>query len=118
MIDPVPEPAVAGAAAALEPERPEAVVLRPIAEDRGVEIFASGMNGALQRLPKLRCHGIPLLAPEASPIHWRPHWPRVKTICLTFPAGLDFLPPPPKACEPHVAELVPVKPPTAVASGE
>src|SRR5262245_55968318 len=68
---------------------------------RAVEIFASGMNGALQRLPKVRCASLPLLVPEMSSIQWRPHWPRVKTISLTFPAGLEFLPPRCKATEQH-----------------
>ena len=58
-----------------------------------VEIFASGMNGALQRLPKVRCVSLPVLVPEVSLMPWRPSWPRVKTISLTFPAGLEFLPP-------------------------
>jgi len=74
------------------------------------------MNGALHRLPKLRCLEFPLLAPEISPNRWRPHWPRVKTICLTFPAGLEFLPPKRSESEPHVAELIAVKAPDATVS--
>src|SRR5262245_969831 len=90
--------------------------------DRPVEIFASGLNGALHRLPKVRDVPVPLLdaAPVVAP-HWRPGWQRVKTISLTFPAGLEFLPPSqPKegGPPPHVSETAPVELPTpCVASG-
>lgn len=83
--------------------------------DRGVEIFASGMNGALQRLPKVRCMSLDLLAREIALTSWRPNWARVKTIRLTFPDGMEFLPPKPSPAEPHVSELVPVAPPAAEA---
>lgn len=76
-----------------------------------VEIYSSGMNGALNRLPKVRCVGVPVQVPDVTLVPWRPHWPRVKTICLTFPAGLDLLPPPPKKSEPisGANELIPVQ---------
>ena len=59
-----------------------------------VEIFASGMNGALNRLPRVRELQIPLLAPTTMVNRWRPLWVKPKTISLTFPAGMEFLPPP------------------------
>src|SRR5262245_51800533 len=58
--------------------------------DREVEIFASGLNGALNRLPKVHYVNLPVGVAEAANFQWRPHWPRVKTISLTFPAGLEF----------------------------
>jgi SNF2 family DNA or RNA helicase len=82
--------------------------------ERGVEIFASGMNGALNRLPKVREFNIPLFDPSLALIRWRPTWGRVKTITLTFPAGIDFLPPPPskeERPEPSGPELLKVEPP-------
>ncbi len=75
---------------------------------RDVEIFASGMNGALNRLPKVRCLDLPVIVPEVACVAWRPHWSLVKTIHITFPAGLDFLPPKPSPAEPRAGELVPV----------
>ena len=60
-----------------------------------VQIYMSGMNGALNRIPKVRCVEVPVQVPDVTLLPWRPSWPRVKTICLTFPAGVDLLPPPP-----------------------
>jgi SNF2 family DNA or RNA helicase len=77
-----------------------------------VQIYSSGMNGALNRLPKVRCVGVPVQVPDATLVSWRPHWPRVKTICLTFPAGLDLLPPPhSKMSGSGANELISVKAP-------
>jgi len=116
MTDEAPDPTVAVAWQIGAPEQLKLMPPCTLAGERGVEIFASGMNGALHRLPKLRCLEFPLLAPEISPNRWRPHWPRVKTICLTFPAGLEFLPPKRSESEPHVAELIAVKAPDATVS--
>jgi SNF2 family DNA or RNA helicase len=79
-----------------------------------VEIFTSGMNGALQRVPKVHCVNVPMQFPDISSLPWRPYWPRVKTISLTFPAGIEFLPPPRSQCEPYISELVPVAPPKVI----
>jgi SNF2 family DNA or RNA helicase len=84
------------------------------ADEQTVEIFASGLNGALLRVPRVRTLEIPVLASETANHSWHPHWPRVKTISLMFPAGIEFLPLPRSNCEPHVSELVPVAPPKAV----
>lgn len=80
----------------------------PADDDRRVEIFASGMNGALHRRPKVRCTSLAIIAPDVSPLPWRPAWGRVKTISLVFPAGMEFLPPKRTESEPHLGELVPV----------
>jgi SNF2 family DNA or RNA helicase len=83
------------------------------AGDREVEIFASGLNGALNRLPKVHCVSLPVGVAEAANFQWRPHWPRVKTISLTFPAGVEYLPPKRPAGESQLGELVPVAQPVA-----
>src|SRR5260221_696610 len=57
------------------------------AERAAVDIFASGMNGALHRRPKVRCLNLPVAVSGIEAMQWHPYWPRVKTICLTFPAG-------------------------------
>jgi SNF2 family DNA or RNA helicase len=60
-----------------------------------VEIFASGINGALHRLPRVRELSIPLVDRNlAINGRWRPAWGRIQTINLTFPSGFEFLPPP------------------------
>ena len=79
--------------------------------DCAVEIFASGMNGALQRLPKVRCLSLSLISTEVPLAAWRPNWPKLKTIRLTFPDGMEFLPPKQVPAERQAAELVSVKPP-------
>jgi SNF2 family DNA or RNA helicase len=83
---------------------------------RGVEIFASGMNGALNRIPRVRELNVPLLDSAPALSRWRPTWGRVKTITLTFPAGVEFLPPPaPREDrpEPGGPQLLNVEPPLA-----
>jgi len=107
-----------------EPVEPEVTALGPLPDegsaDRGVEIYASGINGALHRIPKVRCVTLPLLSLDLSLVPWRPTWPRIKTISLTFPAGLEFLPPKrsDRVDQPH-AEFVSVKVPSeAGAVGE
>jgi SNF2 family DNA or RNA helicase len=82
----------------------------------GVEIFASGLNGALNRLPRVHCVSLPIGVSEVTSLPWRPYWPRIKTISLTFPAGLEFLPPQLAAAESRVGELVPEAPPVALAA--
>lgn len=85
----------------------------PIRESSGVEVFASGLNGALHRRPKVREVAIPLIERLCGTSgRWRPGWDRLKTITLTFPAGLEFLPPP----QPKVAAAE--APPTEIATVE
>src|SRR5262249_21733808 len=79
----------------------------------GVEIFASGLNSALNRRPKVQCVSLPVGISEAASLPWRPCWPRVKTISLTFPAGMEFLPPKRAQSDAPIGELVPVAQPVA-----
>ncbi|MSR59751.1 MAG: DEAD/DEAH box helicase [Planctomycetaceae bacterium] len=85
-----------------------------------VEVFASGMNGALLRLPRVRELSVPLIDRNLSVVNWRPGWGRLKTIGLTFPAGFEFLPPPrPKDDQvaAHSLELPAIPPPPVTDSG-
>ncbi|MEZ6050952.1 MAG: DEAD/DEAH box helicase [Planctomycetaceae bacterium] len=53
----------------------------------------TGMNGALRRLPKVETSGSSVtLRPGFVPT-WKPYWPKPKTVALTFPDGIEFLPP-------------------------
>ena len=59
-----------------------------------VDLFASGINGAMNRRPAVECQSLPIAAADLSVSRWDAIRPRIKTIRLTFPAGMDFLPPP------------------------
>src|SRR5262249_818199 len=59
------------------------------------------------------CVSLPIDISEATSVPWRPYWPRVKTISLTFPAGLEFLPPKRAASDSPNGQLVPVGQPVA-----
>lgn len=56
-------------------------------------VFASGMNGALTRKFNLETASVALL--ESAGLHpkWKPTRPRVKTFGMTFPDGMEFIPP-------------------------
>ena len=58
-----------------------------------VEVFASGMNSALQRAPRLKTIPVPLSPMELVCERWRPLWPTLRTVGLRFPEAPD---PPPK----------------------
>ncbi len=64
------------------------------------EVFASGLNGAIARPPRSEADALPLLELPLIAARWKPTRQRVLTVGLTFPAGLEFVPPkPPKAEE-------------------
>ncbi|MCY2964931.1 MAG: SNF2-related protein, partial [Planctomycetota bacterium] len=65
-----------------------------------VEVFASGMNSALQRAPRLRAVTVPLSPLSISVEKWRPTWPKPKTIGLRFPEA----PEPPRPALPPKPE--------------
>jgi len=55
--------------------------------------FASGMNGALHRLPGCDLIAIPLLEKLSAPLAWKPRRTSVATFGVTFPDGMQFVPP-------------------------
>ena len=60
------------------------------------ELFASGLNGAIARPPRSDADALPLLDAPLIAARWKPIRQRVLTVGLTFPAGLEFVPPKPK----------------------
>ena len=58
------------------------------------DVPITGMNGALRRQPKVETSAVPLITSAGFVPKWRPYWPKPKTIALTFPDGIEFLPPP------------------------
>ncbi len=57
-----------------------------------MEVFASGVNGALHRLPKVRTQDATLVRKPTLTLTWKLYWPKPKTFGLTFPEGMEFLP--------------------------
>jgi len=56
------------------------------------EVFASGLNGALRRLPRVETRSISIGSASVRTVGGKLLWPRVKTRGVTFPDGFDFLP--------------------------
>ncbi|MCB9953061.1 MAG: DEAD/DEAH box helicase [Planctomycetaceae bacterium] len=50
------------------------------------------MNGALKRWPVFNALKNPLIERAGYVPKWSPVWPKVRTVGLTFPAGMEFLP--------------------------
>jgi SNF2 family DNA or RNA helicase len=57
------------------------------------DVPITGMNGALRRQPKVDTTPVPLISNAGFVPKWRPYWSKPKTVSLTFPDGLEFLPP-------------------------
>lgn len=84
----------------------QAVPLEP-----SVSIYAAGLNGALARWGSVEPEQVPLIDKAPLLPRWRPHRPRVKTFGLTFPDGLEFLPPKKERDDKDGEELKPITPP-------
>ncbi|MCR9229733.1 MAG: DEAD/DEAH box helicase [bacterium] len=73
-------------------------LLRQISSDTvsltvSTSVFASGMNGALTRKFNLDASEIELIERAGLQPKWKPTRPRVRTFGMTFPDGLEFIPP-------------------------
>jgi len=84
----------------LEPVKPEAAGDEPVARavdlNLSAQIHASGLNGALARVPKVQTFSVPLGEKALALPRWTPLWGKLQTIRLTFPEGFEFLPPKPE----------------------
>ena len=93
-----------------------------IAVDLGVTtgVYSTGLNGALARSPRAETATAPLPQPPQIAERWKPLRPRVLTVGLTFPDGLEFVPPKAPAEEQHTLRslLAPGTPVPAGASGD
>ncbi len=86
--------------------------LRSVALDvPAPDVPITGMNGALKRLPKVDATGIGLLPRPGFVPRWRPFWHKPKTVGVTFPEGIEFLPPKPERAD--SGELKSIAPPKA-----
>ncbi len=92
-----------GSDLALDPPvlNPQSLTLDP------PDIHLAGLNGALQRAPRVETELVPLLKTVPLVIGWKPTKPKIQTHGLTFPEGLIFQPPP----EPKPEKLERIQPP-------
>src|SRR5690606_19041949 len=84
--------------------------------DISAGIYAAGLNSALARWPSVEPVEVDLIEKVPLLPGWRPHRPRIKTFGLTFPDGLDFLPPKEEKDIGDKTELRPLAPPKPHAS--
>jgi len=85
-----------------------AIVTQTISLTPRVDIHASGANVALNRWPNIECSEIDAGIRVGTVPAWKPGWGRVRTVMLTFPEAIQFLPP---KEEPAEGELQTVRPP-------
>jgi len=69
------------------------VETRTVTLDLATGVFPTGLNGAISRAPRAEADTVALLQPPQIEERWKPSKPRVLTVGLTFPAGLEFVPP-------------------------
>ena len=89
-----------------EIDRPDCL---PTALSCPISIFESGLNGALRRAPRIEVKTLPLLQGPGIAFTWQRGWSRPKVFRLTFPDGLEFLPP----AEPKPEKLKKIRAPRA-----
>ena len=75
-------------------------------------VHTSGINGALRRLPLVETRATELLVRVPYVPVWKPHWPKVRTVNITFPEAIEFLPPKAERAdgEPEPRRIKPPKP--------
>ena len=56
-------------------------------------VYPTGLNSAISRSPRTGTSEAPLIEAPQVADRWKPTRPRVLTVGLTFPAGLEFVPP-------------------------
>jgi len=78
------------------------------------DLHLAGVNAALHRWANVETTSVPLLTKAPFVPTWKPHWQKVKVFRLTFPDGLEFLPPKPENEEgEEKPKLKSLKPPSA-----
>ncbi len=95
------------------------------------QIHIAGFNSALQRGvgSALQVSTVPLFSKGQPTTKWTPYWGQVPTFGLTFPDGLEFLPPKPERSKsggsgdgdgngPSAGDLIALLPPGALQAGQ
>lgn len=83
--------------------------------DFTADLFPSGLNGALRRWPAIETQTVALFDKRAGLTpSWKPHWAKVPTFSVVFPAGVELLPKNEEAAESE--PLKKIEPPKPAAS--
>ncbi|TXT27799.1 MAG: SNF2-related protein [Planctomycetota bacterium] len=79
------------------------------------ELYSSGLNGALRRWPAIETQAVSLFDRRSGLTpSWKPHWAKVPTVGLMFPAGFEFAPKKSDDSEPESFKKI--EPPKAASS--
>ena len=92
----------------VEPRHPSEIVTTTVSLTPRVDIHSSGANVALNRWPNIVCSEIDSEIRVGTVPSWKPGWGRVRTVMLTFPEAIQFLP---QKEEPNDGELQTIRPP-------
>lgn len=77
-----------------ETPEPTEIVCQSIPFDVATDIYQAGVNGALQRSPRMEAQALSLLSRTATlGPSWKPQRARVTTFGITFPEAITFLTP-------------------------
>lgn len=110
-----PDAAAPASEPAPDAARPE-VVCQPFSLAIGADVYAAGVNSALQRAPRCETQTLSLLSAVAVQAAWKPARQRIATFGMAFPEAVSFLPakptPAPNAEAETLTPLAPPKPPS------
>ena len=84
-------------------ERPE--IVRTDFDFVAPKIHITGMNGAMKRLPECKSQPVSLAPTVGFVPRWKPYWPKVKTISLQFPEGIELIPQEPTSEKEELEQL-------------
>ncbi|QDU81080.1 ATP-dependent helicase HepA [Polystyrenella longa] len=82
-----------------------------------VDIFLSGINGALTRQPRMEIISADLVTNVEVNSRWKPHVPKLPTFKLVFPEGIEFVPAKPESESKDKGRLRSLKAPEEIAAG-
>lgn len=89
---------------------PARVATQTLPLDFRIGIHASGINGALQRWPTVHSSEVSMDITAGTVPSWKPGWSRVRTVTLTFPEAIQFLPAPNDHDDSDLQTIRPPKP--------
>lgn len=87
-----------------------AIVTQTISLTPRIDIHASGANVALNRWSKIECSPVDTSIRVGTVPSWKPGWSRVRTVMLTFPEAVQFLPPQEESDGDELKSIRPPKP--------
>ena len=94
----------------VEPRHPSEIVTTTVSLTPRIDIHSSGANVALNRWPNIECSEIDSGIRAGTVPSWKPGWGRVRTVMLTFPEAIQFLPPKEETNDGDLQTIRPPKP--------